>query len=182
MLGRGGITTADQGYLSERIRETILSQSDEEVLIALTQPRRYTTYALNLMRKELARRKRMRERQGSGAAGKEKAAQPKVRSRDCWVEVWRESNFKGESVRIHGPSEVPTLRFGAEDWSDRITSLRVGPGAFVLAYRDKEFKAEMVSFGPNQEVPNLRELKFDNEIDSLKLIDSMKIFDRPPFK
>lgn len=172
---RGEIATASQDHVNKRIHDTVLGLRDEDYPLAMLQrPPQRNSLALKLERRELARRKRMNERQKRKAAGKKKAGPPGAESGDCWVEVWRESNFKGTPVRIHGPAEYATLRFGNEDWSNRIASLRVGPHAFVLAYRDKDFKAEMVSFGPNQEVENLREFKFDNEIDSLKLIDSMK--------
>jgi hypothetical protein len=104
------------------------------------------------------------------------------KSGHCYIEVWRGANFEGENRRIYGPAEYPKLLFGNDDWSDDVGSLRVGPHAFVLAYRDKNFKDAMIAFGPNDTVANLRELKFNDDIDSLKLIDSLKIFDRLPYK
>ncbi|HEY0098791.1 MAG TPA: hypothetical protein VGB76_07535 [Pyrinomonadaceae bacterium] len=98
-------------------------------------------------------------------------------SSDCFIEVWRDVNFKGEVIRIYGPAEHPNLRFVQGDWGDDIGSLRVGPNAFVLAYRDQNFRDELVTFGPNDEVADLRELKFHDDIDSVKVIDSLKIFD-----
>lgn len=100
------------------------------------------------------------------------------RASDCYIEVWRDVNFEGEMIRIYGPAEYPDLRFVQGNWGDDIGSLRVGPKAFVLAYRDQNFKDQPVTFGPNDEVADLRELKFNDEIDSLKVIDSLKIFDR----
>jgi hypothetical protein len=100
------------------------------------------------------------------------------KSADCYIEVWRDTDFGGEMIRIQGPAEYPNLRFAQGDWGDDIGSLRVGPNAFVLAYRDRDFKDGPVTFGPNDEVADMRGLKFDDEADSLKLIDSLKIFDR----
>ena len=34
-----------------------------------------------------------------------------------------------------------------------------------------------MSFGPGQEVTDLEALSFDDEIDSLRLVDSMKVFE-----
>ena len=98
----------------------------------------------------------------------------------CYIDVWRNANFEGDCVRIEGPAEYPDLKFSAGDWGDQIGSLRAGPHAFVLAYRDKDFKDEMVAFGPNQEVANLDEMNVDDDIDSIKLIDSLKILDYRP--
>lgn len=96
----------------------------------------------------------------------------------CYIDVWRDADFGGETVRIYGPAEYPALRFVQGDWGDEIGSLRVGPNAFVLAYRDRDFKDRMVTFGPNDEVADLGGLKFDDDIESVKVIDSLKIFDR----
>lgn len=100
------------------------------------------------------------------------------KSDDCYIDVWRGVNFDGEMIRICGPAEYPVLQFAQGDWGDDIGSLRVGPNAFVMAYRDQNFKDKMITFGPNDEVADLREFKFDDDIESLKVIDSMKIFDR----
>jgi hypothetical protein len=96
----------------------------------------------------------------------------------CYIDVWKDANFEGESIRIQGPAEHPSLRFAQGDWGDRIGSLRVGPNAFVIAYRDPDFGDRQVTFGPDDEVADLGELKFDDDIESMRVIDSMKIFDR----
>ena len=99
------------------------------------------------------------------------------KSSGCYIDVWRDANFEGEAIRIEGPAEYPNLEFSAGDWGDHIGSLRVGPYAFVLAYRDKGFEDTMIAFGPNQEVADLGELHFDDDLDSIKVIDSLKILD-----
>ena len=98
---------------------------------------------------------------------------------DCYIDIWRDADFEGETIRIYGPAEFPNLRLLAQgDWGDDIGSLRLGPNAFVMAYRDRDFKDAMITFGPNDSIANLRELKFDDDIDSMKVIDSLRIFDR----
>lgn len=97
---------------------------------------------------------------------------------DCYIDVWAGANFEGESVRIQGPSEYSSLGFAQGDWGDRIGSLRVGPNAFVIAYSDPNFGERQVAFGPCDEVADLGELKFDDDIDSMRVIDSLRIFDR----
>lgn len=97
---------------------------------------------------------------------------------DCYVDIWRDANFEGESLRLYGPAEFPNLRFMQGNWGDQIGSLRVGPRALVLAYRDAQFQDKRVTFGPNDEIPDLNALKFDDDIDSVQVIDSLKIFDR----
>src|SRR5688572_29897826 len=81
-------------------------------------------------------------------------------------------------MRIRGPAEYPTLALAQGDWGDDIGSLRVGPNAFVMAYHRRDFQDRLVTFGPNDEVADLSVYKSDDEIESLKVIDSLKIFDR----
>ncbi|HEX8281739.1 MAG TPA: hypothetical protein VF588_00025 [Pyrinomonadaceae bacterium] len=46
-----------------------------------------------------------------------------------------------------------------------------------MAFRRRDFRDELVTFGPNDEVADLRHYKFDDS-ESLRVIDSLKIFDR----
>ena len=100
------------------------------------------------------------------------------KSNRCYIEVWRDKNFEGEGLRIYGPGEFRNLRFKNTHWGDRISSLRVGPHAFVLAYRDRDFKNKMIAFGPNQSIADLNHVKFNNKIDSIQVINSLKILDQ----
>jgi hypothetical protein len=100
------------------------------------------------------------------------------KSGDCYIDVWREADFRGETKRIYGPAEYPALDFAQGDWGDDIGSLRVGPNAFVLAYHRRDFQDEPVTFGPDDEIADLGQFKFDDDIESLKVIDSLKIFNR----
>ena len=100
---------------------------------------------------------------------------------DCYIDVWRDADFRGETLRIYGPAQYASLDLAGGRWGDDIGSLRVGPNAFVLAYHRRDFQDEPVTFGPNDEVADLGQFKFDDDIESLKLIDSLKIFDRLPY-
>lgn len=95
---------------------------------------------------------------------------------DCYIEVWRETDFRGEKIRIYGPADYASLELAQGNWGDDIGSLRVGPNAFVMAYHRRDFQDEPVIFGPNDEVADLGLFKFDDDIESLKVIDSLKIF------
>jgi hypothetical protein len=97
---------------------------------------------------------------------------------NCYIDVWREANFGGESVRLYGPAEYPDLEFAEGYWGNDIGSLRVGPDAFVMAFRRRGFQDGPVTFGPFDEVADLSDLKFDDDIESVKVIDSLKIFER----
>ena len=100
---------------------------------------------------------------------------------DCYIDVWRGANFEGETLRLQGPAEFPNLNFNQGQWGDHIGSLRVGPNAFVMAYRGRDFSEELQTFGPNDEIADLAEFKFDDDIESIRVIDSLKIFERVPY-
>ena len=97
---------------------------------------------------------------------------------DCYIDIWRDVDFRGETIRIYGPAQYPALELAGRGWGDDIGSLRVGPNAFVLAYHRCDFQDELITFGPNDEVADLGQFRFDDDIESLKVIDSLKIFDR----
>ena len=103
------------------------------------------------------------------------------KSGDCYIDVWRGADFRGETMRIYGPADYASLDLAEGRWGDDIGSLRVGPNAFVLAYRRRDFRDEPVTFGPNDEAADLSQFNFDDDIESLKVIDSLKIFDRLPY-
>ena len=168
-----------QNFLNKRIRETISCLSDEDLVNLLgASPQTHTPFARQVAEEEVARRREMKAT--SGARDADPAALRKEagdKRADCYIEVWSDKNFEGEYIRIEGPVECGALEFAGLDWGDSISSLRVGPAAFVLVYADKGFKGTMMSFGPGQEVSNLEELNFNDEIDSIMLANSIKVFD-----
>src|SRR5215210_9249661 len=98
---------------------------------------------------------------------------------DCYIDVWRDADFRGETLRIYGPAEYPTLDLldlAQGSWGNDIGSLRVGPNAFVMAYHRRDFQDELITFGPGDEVADLGQFRFDDDIESMKVIDSLKIF------
>src|ERR1051325_8629732 len=98
------------------------------------------------------------------------------KNRDGYIDVWSDKDFRGGTIRIYGPAQYPALEFAGQGWGDDIGSLRVGPNAFVMAYHRRDFQDEPVTFGPNEEVADLSQFRFDDEMESMKVIDSMKIF------
>ena len=166
--------------LDKRVRETISGLSDEALVKLIRHaPLDYTPFALQAAREELSNRKKLKSLRKEPARGdKSQAAEGGSDSTGCFVEIWRDKNFEGEYLLIEGPAEYETLNSLASDWTGDICSLRVGPNAFVIAYETDGFGGEMICFGPCQEVADLSEFDFDDEIDSMKLINSVKIFEQ----
>lgn len=194
--------TSNQEHLNRRIRETVSNLSDEELSEMLhAAANNYTAFALKVARDELAKREQFklilqRTEQGAikqmersdstatlaapqeGEPGSVEEDSTGGNSSRCYIEVWQEKNFEGEYMYIEGPGEYPVLCTADIDWGNSISSIRVGPNAFVHMYSFRDFKGAMITLGPNEEVSDLGLLKFDNEIDSIKVIDSIKIFNR----
>lgn len=152
---------------------------------------RYTQFALEAARDEIATRRAPKEtvRDGLPGVGLGSAVNQALTgacqvqpATGCCIEVWQDKYFEGRHRVIEGPVELHTLKSNIDDWNDRISSLRVGPTAFVLAFRGRDFQGRMVTFGPNEEVPDLEQYKFDDKIDSVLLVDSLKVFDHQHFE
>ena len=169
--------------LNKQVRETISSLPDEALIkLVRHSPLDYTPFALQAAREELAKRKKLKSLRK--AVSKEDKSQAECSSSDysgCYIEIWRDKNFEGDYLLIEGPAEYETLSSLASSWADDICSLRVGPNAFVIAYENDGFTGEMICFGPCQEVADLSEFDFDDEIDSIKLINSVRIFEQIRF-
>lgn len=179
--------SSDRDRLNERIRQTIRNLRDEDLIhVAQSKSGEYTQFAIKFAKSEVQRRggedalwERLKEKPHqdefiNAALLRPPSAQP---STGCYIEVWRFKNFEGECLTIEGPGEIGDLCSNHMSWCGTIKSLRVGPHAFVLAYGDKAFKGKMISLGPGEELADLGNLKFDDEIDSIRIIDSIKVFD-----
>ena len=176
--------SSKERHRNKRIRETISSLADDQLIKMLQDsPLDYTPFALRVAREELSKRKLMATLQKDMAAAREPAAATSQNDStaanpgSCYIEVWRDKSFEGEYLRIEGPAQYDCLRSAAADWGDDIGSLRVGPNAFVIAYEDKNYKGRKICFGPGEEAADLSGFRFEDQIDSIKVINSMRIFD-----
>lgn len=113
----------------------------------------------------------------------------------CWVDLYDKPDFKGAHVRLEGSQELPQLKhLQGADWSNRIESLVVGPEAELVAYRQPDYNEEHrdqvyhpdalrawgekelpalhdleITFGAGKKEHHLGELRFHQNINSLKL-------------
>jgi len=97
------------------------------------------------------------------------------RSNGCWVDVFDRDGFTGNRRRLIGPAEFIGLRIRDKDWADTIASLNVGPGAYVQCFDARQFDDTVFWLLPNQPVEVVADLGVD------VTIDSMRLYDRPPF-
>lgn len=96
-------------------------------------------------------------------------------SNGCWVDVFDNEKFQGQMRRLYGPADFAGLRIREKDWGESIKSINVGPGAYVQCYRSDDFDGSIFWMLPNQSIESAAEL------DIPERIDSMRIYDRPPF-
>jgi len=96
-------------------------------------------------------------------------------SNGCWIEVWDKTDFTGHGLRLCGPCDYPYLRIGEDTWSPQVRSILVGPNAYVQFYEDLNFHDSVFWLLPNQRVEDVALLSCNDDIDS------MRLFDRPPF-
>src|SRR5215218_147137 len=97
-------------------------------------------------------------------------------SNGCWLDVYDSDRFTGNTRRLHGPADFPGMRIRERDWSDQVASLSVGPGAYVQCYDAANFEDSVLWLLPNQRVESLRDLA-----SGRNGLDSVRLYDRPPF-
>ena len=81
---------------------------------------------------------------------------------DCWVHVFDDKNYDvtDDNHKICGPGKWPNLRnlAGATKitWGDEIESLKLGPRATVIVWRDENYTGQSVTFNPGSAIPSLK--------------------------
>jgi len=170
----------DPNHLEEAVRESLASLSDFELIWRSRSPD-YTEFARQAAREELARRHQAPATQPVYFQDNSK---PRLVVDDspsegsgCFVDLWRGKDYQGRHVHVSGPREYSELQSFPTEWGKHVSSLRVGPCAFVEAYEEQGLNGKMVCFGPNEEVPDLAEIGFENNLGSMKIISLTEIFD-----
>ena len=164
--------------LNKAIRENICALSDEKLReIVERSPSDYTTYAHQVASEELTRRLNLQtEHPVSAICNPDFEICDKL-TNGCYVDVWRGKDYEGEHLRIDGPIRYETLTVRAGNWGNEISSLRVGPEAFVEVFEDENFKGKMICFGPGDEVSNLAAYKLDDDVESIRVISSIRLLE-----
>ena len=96
-------------------------------------------------------------------------------SRGCWVDLYERRDFRGRTLRLHGPGDYTNLWVASEQWGDEAASLVAGPAAYVQCFAELYFNESVVWLAPGQRVADVGALPPEFELDSIRL------FDRPPF-
>lgn len=92
-------------------------------------------------------------------------------SNGCWARLYDSTNFKGNTLALVGPVDMPNMRtaFGT-DWSGQFDSIAVGPKARLTVYDNENYGEKAATFKPNQKVADLDEkMGFFENISSVKV-------------
>ena len=64
-----------------------------------------------------------------------------ARNNDCWVDLYDDTQFKGEQIRLKGPIQLPSLtKVQWKNWDKKIESIVVGPKATLTVFENKNYK------------------------------------------
>ena len=96
-------------------------------------------------------------------------------SNGCWIELHGARRFKGERRRLYGPADFPMLRIREGGEFEQAQSLRVGPTAYAQFFAQRQFHDTVFWLLPNEELADAANVRAADTVDSLRL------WDRPPF-
>lgn len=64
-----------------------------------------------------------------------------ARNNDCWVDLYDDTQFKGEKIRLKGPVQLPSLtKVQWKNWDKKIESIVVGPKATLTVFENMNYK------------------------------------------
>lgn len=84
-------------------------------------------------------------------------AQDQKLAQGCWVRFFDEKGFKGDTLTLAGPVDLPKMELG-DAWRDWDSAV-VGPKATVRTFDNENFRDRTAVLGAGQSFPDLRERK-----------------------
>ncbi len=119
----------------------------------------------------------------------------RAEDKDCWADVFEESQYKGDKLHLAGPVQLENLtKVNNENWERRIHSVKVGPKAKITLYQNPKFELTLTEmakkpdflsawgiteqdikedseliFPPNENVHDLGDFNFHKKVRSLKV-------------
>ena len=96
---------------------------------------------------------------------------------ECWIRIYSQKAYEGDSTQIYGPVELATLMGVPRHsllrrWQSNIESIEMGPGAWAEVYKDRNFTGAVHYFGPGTRAAELRSIDFEDSIYSMKIFDA----------
>ena len=89
----------------------------------------------------------------------------------CWARIYKEENFKGESLTLLGPADVDNVFTDwGFDWDPQFKSLIVGPKGTFTVYDNRSFRDRTATFAPGRYFRDL-----DEQMGVFRSIRSMRL-------
>lgn len=76
----------------------------------------------------------------------------------CWVRFYDDKNYKGASLTLVGPVDMPKMNVPGAVWKDWDSAV-VGSKARVTTYDNENFRDRTAGLNPGQRYPDLRDKK-----------------------
>lgn len=89
----------------------------------------------------------------------------------CWVKMYDQKNYQGDSMTLAGPIDMPTMTgpFGF-NWENKVHSLEAGPKTTVTIYDNRNFRDQDKVIKGGTKVPELsKQMGFFDDFRSMKL-------------
>lgn len=97
-------------------------------------------------------------------------AMDKNLGKGCWVQFYEEKAYRGRSLTLVGPAQMPKMNISGGLWVNWSSAV-VGPNATVTTFDYEQFKNRTAVLRPGQRIPNLR----DRELGRAEDIHSLQI-------
>ena len=89
---------------------------------------------------------------------------------NCYVNIYDHKGFGGEVVQLMGPSTYADLHgLKGRNWEHKIGSDQKGPGAWLVLYRERDFKGSSFVVNPNSTSATLGRLSEKSK--SIQVLD-----------
>ena len=76
----------------------------------------------------------------------------------CWVRFFDHKNYRGDSLTLAGPVDMPSMELPGSVWRDWDSAI-VGPKATITTFDNERFHDRTAVLSANQSVPDLRDKK-----------------------
>lgn len=91
----------------------------------------------------------------------------------CWVRFYDGTNYRGASLTLAGPVDMPKMDVPGAAWRDWDSAV-VGPKATVVTYDNENYRDRTARLGPGLHAPDLRDSKLGwfEEVHSARVLCS----------
>lgn len=90
------------------------------------------------------------------------AVSPPDTQSGCWVRLYEQANFSGNSFTLIGPADI-------RDMEGHFRSVEVGPNATLLTFDEENFQIQRAQFTAGQRVPTVDHRADQDEFESLRV-------------